>query len=154
VAARAATALLRELLPQVGGQGGAPSPARSTGRRRAGRALGGGALLDLGCYCIGAARLVRWQASPAAAQPRGEVTARSPGRCTSGVTATFQCSLLAPLVNELEVIGADGVLRVRTPSEPARPRGAERRKTSRQAGNHYPTSSTTSAPPSAASTRR
>src|SRR4029079_16696930 len=85
------------------------------------RELGGGALLDLGCYCISAARLVTG-APPDRA--RGHAEAQSAGGLGRGggagaegevdgsfagplhfanVTATFQCSLLAPLVNTIEV---------------------------------------------------
>jgi len=114
------TALLRELLPRVGElravhatfTGALPRPddVRWT------RDLGGGALLDLGCYCISAARLVTG-GEPirvhGEAQAHGEVDGSFAGTLQfENVTATFQCSLLAPLVNTIEVIGADGVLRV------------------------------------------
>jgi predicted dehydrogenase len=80
------------------------------------RDLGGGALLDLGCYCISAARLVT-RSEPdrvhGEAQPQGEVDGSFAGTLHfAEVTATFQCSLRAPLVNTIDVIGADGVLRV------------------------------------------
>jgi len=114
------TALLRELLPRVGElravhatfTGALPRPddVRWT------RDLGGGALLDLGCYCISAARLVTG-GEPirvhGEAQAHGEVDGSFAGTLQfENVTATFQCSLLAPLVNTIEVIGAHGVLRV------------------------------------------
>ncbi len=80
------------------------------------RELGGGALLDLGCYCISAARLVTGREPDRVhgeAQLHGEVDGSFAGTLHLGdVTATFQCSLLAPLVDTIEVIGADGVLRV------------------------------------------
>ena len=73
------------------------------------------------------------------AQPQGEVDGSFAGTLHfEGVTATFQCSLLAPLVNTIEVIGADGVLRV--PSAFVDPpgvvvlNGEEHRV---EAGNHY-----------------
>jgi predicted dehydrogenase len=140
------TALLRELLPRVGdlravhttftGALLRPDDVRWT------RDLGGGALLDLGCYCIGAARLVTG-AEPhrvrGEAQPHGEVDGSFAGTLQfEHVTATFQCSLLAPLVNTIEVIGADGVLRV--PNAFVNPpgvvllNGEEHRV---DAGNHY-----------------
>jgi predicted dehydrogenase len=80
------------------------------------RELGGGALLDLGCYCISAARLVTGGEPDRVhgeAQPQGEVDGSFAGTLRfRDVTATFQCSLLAPLVNTIEVIGEGGVLRV------------------------------------------
>ena len=114
------TTLIRELLPRVGrlrtvhatfcGALMRPDDVRWV------RELGGGALLDLGCYCISAARLVAG-AEPdrvqGEAQLHGEVDGSFAGTLHfEDVTATFQCSLLAPLVNTIEVIGAEGVLRV------------------------------------------
>ena len=114
------TALLRELLPRVGELRAVHATFTGALLRlddvRWSRELGGGALLDLGCYCISAARLVTG-AEPdrvtGEAQPHGEVDGSFAGTLHfDSVTATFQCSLLAPLVNTIEVIGADGVLRV------------------------------------------
>ena len=140
------TALLGELLPQVGelravhatftGALLRPDDVRWT------RDLGGGALLDLGCYCISAARLIT-NAEPdrvqGEAEPQGEVDGSFAGTLHfEHVTATFQCSLLAPLVNTIEVIGGDGVLRV--PNAFVNPpgvvvlNGEEHRV---EAGNHY-----------------
>jgi len=106
------------------------------------RDLGGGALLDLGCYCISAARLVTGSEPDRVrgeAQPHGEVDGSFAGTLHfERVTATLQCSLLAPLVNTIEVIGADGVLRV--PSAFVSPpgvvvlNGEEHRV---DGGNHY-----------------
>ena len=112
------TALLRELLPQ---RGRAPSGARDVHRlapARRRRALDTrprrrrAARPRLLLHQRRAARH-RQRARPRArrgAATRARSTGRSPGRCTStDVTATFQCSLLAPLVNTIDVIGADGV---------------------------------------------
>jgi len=140
------TGLLRELLPRVGElravhatfTGALP---RSDDVRWT-RDLGGGALLDLGCYCISAARLVTGGEPDRAhgeAQVQGEVDGSFAGTLRfEHVTATFQCSLLAPPVNTIEVIGADGVLRV--PNAFVNPpgvvvlNGEEHRV---EAGNHY-----------------
>jgi D-xylose 1-dehydrogenase (NADP+, D-xylono-1,5-lactone-forming) len=140
------TALLRELLPRVGElravhatfTGALPR----TDDVRWTRDLGGGALLDLGCYCIGAARLVTGGEPTRVhgeAQPQGEVDGSFAGTLQfDDVTATFQCSLLASLVNTIEVIGAHGVLRV--PNAFVNPpgvvllNGEEHRV---EAGNHY-----------------
>ncbi|MGN6797211.1 MAG: Gfo/Idh/MocA family protein [Gaiellaceae bacterium] len=114
------TALLRELLPRVGELRAVHSTFTGALLRRDDvrwtRDLGGGALLDLGCYGISAARLVTGSEPDAVhgeAQAQGEVDGSFAGTLHfATVTATFQCSLLAPLVNTIEVIGADGVLRV------------------------------------------
>ena len=77
--------------------------------------LGGGALLDVGCYCVSAARLVLGEpdAVHGEARMRGEVDVGFAGTLRFGdVTATVQCALDSALVNRIEVIGADGVLRV------------------------------------------
>ncbi len=77
--------------------------------------LGGGALLDVGCYCVSAARLLLGEpdAAHGEARMRGEVDVGFAGTLRFGeVTATFQCALDSPLVNRIEVIGASGVLRV------------------------------------------
>ncbi len=114
------TALLRELLPRVGELRAIHATFCGALLRnddvRWVRDLGGGALLDLGCYCISAARLVTGR-EPVRVHGEqhlhGEVDGSFAGTLRfDDVTATFQCSLLAPLVNTIEVIGADGVLRV------------------------------------------
>ena len=77
--------------------------------------LGGGALLDLGCYCVSAARLLLGEpdAVHVEARMRGEVDIGCAGTLRfGGTTATFQCALDSFLVNRIEVVGADGVLRV------------------------------------------
>jgi predicted dehydrogenase len=112
------TGLLRELLPRVGQPRAVHATFTGTLPRaddvRWTRDLGGGALLDLGCYCISAARLVTGGEPDRVhgeAQPQGEVDGSFAGTLHfADVTATFQCSLLAPLVNTIQVIGADGVL--------------------------------------------
>ena len=140
------TALLRELLPRVGELRAVHATFTGTLPRcddvRWTRDLGGGALLDLGCYCISAARLVTGGEPDRVrgeAQPHGEVDGSFAGVLQfEDVTATFQCSLLAPLVNTIEVIGVDGVLRV--PDAFVNPpgvvvvNGEEHRV---EAGNHY-----------------
>jgi predicted dehydrogenase len=77
--------------------------------------LGGGALLDVGCYCVSAARLLLGEPDAVHGEPRmrGEVDVGFAGTLRFGdVTATFQCALDSPLVNRIEAIGTDGVLRV------------------------------------------
>ncbi|HEY4119771.1 MAG TPA: Gfo/Idh/MocA family oxidoreductase, partial [Byssovorax sp.] len=74
------TALLRELLPRVGELRAVHGTFTGTLPRaddvRWTRELGGGALLDLGCYCVSAARLVTGSEPDhvhGEAQPHGEV---------------------------------------------------------------------------------
>ena len=140
------TTLLRELLPRVGELRAVHATFTGTLSRaddvRWTRDLGGGALLDLGCYCISAARLVTGREPDRAhgeAQPHGEVDGSFAGTLHfDDVTATFQCSLLAPLVNTIDVIGTEGVLQV--PNAFVDPpgvvvlNGEEHRV---EAGNHY-----------------
>jgi len=140
------TALLCELLPQVGELRAVHATFTGALMRsddvRWTRDLGGGALLDLGCYCVGAARLVTGREPDRVhgeGQPKGEVDGSFAGTLRfDDVTATFQCSLLAPLVNTIEVIGADGILRV--PNAFVNPPGvvllnSEEHRV--EAGNHY-----------------
>ncbi len=77
--------------------------------------LGGGALLDLGCYCISAARLVLGEpdGSYGEARLRGAVDEHFAGLLRfQDVFATFQCGFTSALVNRIQVIGAAGVLEV------------------------------------------
>jgi xylose dehydrogenase (NAD/NADP) len=78
--------------------------------------LGGGALLDLGCYCVGALRLVAGREPDAftgvAQFGRRGVDERFAGALQFGdLTATFSCGFQGKL-NMLEVAGTEGVLRV------------------------------------------
>ena len=78
--------------------------------------LGGGALLDLGCYCVGAARLVAGAEPDAmhgeARLGRGGVDEAFTGTLRFGeLTATFACGFHGS-TNTLEVVGTDGLLRV------------------------------------------
>ena len=116
----AQTRLLRELLPRVG----EIHAVHVTFMARLGRAedprwireLGGGALLDVGCYCVSAIRLVLGdepERIAGRAYPHGEVDGRFEGALPfRGVTATFSCSLVSAPAQAIEVIGTDGVLRV------------------------------------------
>jgi D-xylose 1-dehydrogenase (NADP+, D-xylono-1,5-lactone-forming) len=125
----AQTRLLRELLPRVGDLHAlhVTFTARLTrpDDPRWVRELGGGALLDVGCYCVSAVRLVVGREPDALegrAFPHGEVDGRFTGSLFFGdMTATFACSLVSPLVQTIEVVGADGVLRV--PAAFSRPPG-------------------------------
>jgi predicted dehydrogenase len=111
------TRLLRELLPRVG----EPQAVRAAffgvlPRHESVQfvpELGGGALLDLGCYCVSACRLVLGEPGRVYGEAwlgRGGVDWRFAGTLRFGdVVATFQCGFTATL-NQIEVVGRDGVL--------------------------------------------
>jgi xylose dehydrogenase (NAD/NADP) len=77
--------------------------------------LGGGALLDVGCYCVNALRLVAGEPATVFAQ-----RVLAPGGADSRFTATlgfadgalghFDCGFDVPMRRELEVVGSEGVL--------------------------------------------
>jgi len=114
------TRLLRDLLPSVGSLqafsasffGNLPRPADV----RFVPELGGGALLDLGCYCVSAARLVAG-GEPArvygeAVTGRGGVDESFAGTLRfGGFVATFQCGFTAR-INRIVAAGVDGTLEV------------------------------------------
>ncbi len=78
-------------------------------------ALGGGALMDVGCYCVSAARLLAGEPLAVHAQQvRGGdgVDVRLTGllRFAGDVLATIDCGLDLAARDELEVTGTEGVL--------------------------------------------
>ncbi|MDX6426615.1 MAG: hypothetical protein QOD52_2020 [Gaiellaceae bacterium] len=81
--------------------------------------LGGGALLDVGCYCVSAARLLLGEPERVHGEARigrGGVDTQFAGTLRFGeVTATFQSGLRSSFSNTLEVIGTEGILRVPSP---------------------------------------
>jgi predicted dehydrogenase len=77
--------------------------------------LGGGALLDLGCYCVSGSRLLAGEPevvhaertlAPSGADARFAATMRF----ANGVLAHFDCALDLPLRTELEAVGSEGSL--------------------------------------------
>jgi len=85
--------------------------------------LDGGALMDVGCYCVSAARLLAGEPERVTgAQVLGESgvdlefmgTLGLPG----GVAADFECAFVPPARGELEVTGEDGTLFVAEPWHP------------------------------------
>jgi len=83
-------------------------------------ALGGGALMDVGCYCVSAARLIAGEPLAVSAQQvRGGdgVDVRLSGllRLPGDVLATIDCGLDLPARDELEVAGTHGVIRLDDP---------------------------------------
>jgi xylose dehydrogenase (NAD/NADP) len=84
------------------------------------RALDGGALMDVGCYCLSAARLLAGEPLAVSAQQvRGAdgVDVRLTGllRFADDVLATLDCGLDLAARDELEVTGTHGVLRLDDP---------------------------------------
>ena len=84
--------------------------------------LGGGALMDVGCYCVNVARTLVGR-EPVGAQAHARWTGGGPGRGVDdeltgilhfpdGVTAHFDCALTQERWEFYEVAGTEGVLRV------------------------------------------
>ncbi|ADI13983.1 Gfo/Idh/MocA family protein [Truepera radiovictrix] len=82
--------------------------------------LGGGALYDVGCYCVNASRTLAG-AEPvqvaAFASFEGGVDGSLSGllRFPGGVTASFDCALTAARRDVLELTGTEGTLRLEAP---------------------------------------
>jgi D-xylose 1-dehydrogenase (NADP+, D-xylono-1,5-lactone-forming) len=90
-------------------------------------ALDGGALMDVGCYCVSALRLLAGEPEPAAGEavPGGVgVDARFAGvlRFAGGVLGTFDCGFDVPPRGEIEVVGEGGTLVARDPWHGVAPR--------------------------------
>ena len=90
-------------------------------------ALGGGALMDLGCYCMHWIRTVAGDeptvvnASAAARRPASTSTSKRELAFTSGPTATLKCSMQPEdgvLFRRLRVQGDTGVLEIDNPVSP------------------------------------
>jgi predicted dehydrogenase len=82
--------------------------------------LDGGALMDVGCYCVSGARLVAGEpVSVLAEQVLGEtgvdMALHGTLRFPDDVVAQIEASFRAPQRQLLEVVGDDGVLRVGAP---------------------------------------
>jgi len=85
-------------------------------------ALGGGGLLDVGCYCVNVSRLVLGEPASAfatAAYERG-VDVRLAGalRFPSDRMALVDCGLRTPYRQECEVVGPDGSILLPRPFQP------------------------------------
>jgi D-xylose 1-dehydrogenase (NADP+, D-xylono-1,5-lactone-forming) len=87
-------------------------------------ALGGGVLLDLGCYCIGAARFY-FESEPVSCRARAEV---DPGcgvdttLCAildfPGGRAMMDCSFVLPVRRQIEIVGEKGIIQIPKPWQP------------------------------------
>lgn len=80
--------------------------------------LGGGALMDLGCYCIDLSRILL-RSEPSSVASFSKMNERKEGldEITLGLMhfpnsrfAYFDCGFLAPLYNPLQIIGSEGIL--------------------------------------------
>lgn len=100
---------------------------RGTGDTRFDPALDGGALMDVGCYCISGLRLVGGEPQRA----RGEQTVGPSGvdvvfvaalAFPDGVLGHFDCAFVGPRRAALEVVGEDAVIFVPEPFTPTTPR--------------------------------
>lgn len=89
-------------------------------------ALDGGALMDVGCYCVSAARLLAGEPIEVTAQlqPGGsgvDVQLVGTLRFAGGELAVFDCSFVSTPRDELEVVGEDGSLFLDDPWHGRRP---------------------------------
>ena len=95
-------------------------------------ALDGGALMDVGCYCVNAIRLLagepeRAQGEQVVGESGVDVVFAATLSCADGVVAHFDCGFVLPRRGELEVIGEAGTLFVPDPFHIAAP-GIELRR--------------------------
>jgi D-xylose 1-dehydrogenase (NADP+, D-xylono-1,5-lactone-forming) len=77
--------------------------------------LAGGALMDVGCYPVNAARMIAGPVRAATATARWQnvdVTLAGVLDHTGGALSLVSCSLVSGRHNELEVVGTDGVITV------------------------------------------
>jgi D-xylose 1-dehydrogenase (NADP+, D-xylono-1,5-lactone-forming) len=84
------------------------------------RALGGGALLDVGCYPVGSMRLLAGEPERVEAQQvlggdGVDVRFAATLRFANDVLGVFDCSFDEPYHVELEVVGSEGILNTRDP---------------------------------------
>jgi predicted dehydrogenase len=89
--------------------------------------LDGGALMDVGCYCISASRLLAGEPQQAIGrQQRGgngvDVHFEGELRFAGGVVATFECGLEMETVDTLRVTGTDGSIFLDDPWHAREPR--------------------------------
>jgi xylose dehydrogenase (NAD/NADP) len=94
--------------------------------------LEGGALMDVGCYCVNAIRLLAGEPQRVAAEqvlgPSGvDVVFAGTLSHADGVVAHFDCGFVLPRRSELEVVGEEGSLFVATPFQVSSP-GIELRR--------------------------
>jgi D-xylose 1-dehydrogenase (NADP+, D-xylono-1,5-lactone-forming) len=104
---------------------GFPLPADPANVRWQG-ALEGGALMDVGCYCVSALRLLGGEPERVAGEavPGGNVDTRFAGvlRLPGGVLGTFDCGFDVPPRGAIEVVGEGGTLVAEDPWHGLAPR--------------------------------
>jgi D-xylose 1-dehydrogenase (NADP+, D-xylono-1,5-lactone-forming) len=105
---------------------GFPLPAEDTGNVRIQPDLEGGALMDVGCYCVSGLRLLCGEpvAVTGQAVDRNGVDGRFAGtlRFAGDVLGTFDCGFDVPHLGKLEVVGANGTLVAEDPWHGVHPR--------------------------------
>jgi D-xylose 1-dehydrogenase (NADP+, D-xylono-1,5-lactone-forming) len=105
--------------------------AEDTGNVRIQPELEGGALMDVGCYCVSALRLLCGEPVAATAQTveRQGVDGRFVGtlRFDGDVLGLFDCGFDVPNLGKIEVVGADGTLVAEDPWHGVHPRLTLRR---------------------------
>jgi D-xylose 1-dehydrogenase (NADP+, D-xylono-1,5-lactone-forming) len=94
--------------------------------------LDGGALMDVGCYCVSAMRLLagepeRVKGEQVVGETGVDVVFAGTLACADGVVGHFDCGFVLPRRGELEVIGEAGTLLVPDPFHVASP-GLELRR--------------------------
>jgi D-xylose 1-dehydrogenase (NADP+, D-xylono-1,5-lactone-forming) len=99
---------------------------RGTGDTRFDRALDGGALMDVGCYCISGLRLVAGEPERArgeqAAGPSGvDVVFTGALAFADEVLGHFDCGFIVPRRKALEVVGEEATIFVADPFTPTEP---------------------------------
>ena len=87
---------------------------------RADPALDGGSLMDLGCYCVSAIRLLGGEPESVVGEqvlgPTGvDMSFEGELQLPGGAVGSFRCSFLDPQHQALEVVGEEGTLRVQAP---------------------------------------
>jgi D-xylose 1-dehydrogenase (NADP+, D-xylono-1,5-lactone-forming) len=104
-------------------------PIADGGDIRLNAALDGGSLMDLGCYCVHAARMIagepqRVYGEQVAAPGGVELAFQGTLRFDGDVVAQLDSSFLLPMHQGLEVVGEDASLRIAVPFRPdlGRPR--------------------------------
>jgi D-xylose 1-dehydrogenase (NADP+, D-xylono-1,5-lactone-forming) len=105
---------------------------RGEGDTRFDPELEGGALMDVGCYCVNAIRLLAGEPERVKAEqvlgPSGvDVVFAGTLLHADGVVAHFDCGFVLPRRSELEVVGEEGSLFVATPFQVSSP-GIELRR--------------------------
>jgi D-xylose 1-dehydrogenase (NADP+, D-xylono-1,5-lactone-forming) len=93
---------------------------RGTGDTRFDAELEGGALMDVGCYCVNAIRALAGEPEHAAGEqvvgPSGvDVVFGGVLRCPDEVLGVFHCGFVLPSHSQLEVVGEEGSLVVDDP---------------------------------------